>query len=485
MPVTPDSRIKVSMAGRFSLEKFLIYGLPIFLGLGMGLLITRGEWLYALTLALLAPFVILFSARPFVGVILWLLLMPISSALPNPDIAYWAIHRTLIPLTLVMTILPRLLKKDRESSISLGPAEVAMGTLAVLVPISILLSQVNTQQSLIYYGDRILIPFFMYLVVRFTTLHERDLQLLQWTALVIVISQSIIGFLSWFAPHLLPSVWHNLIGARTVGSLIDPAVYTSMLVFCTTLLFQRAMTRKPGLLRSIFLLACGLSAICVFLSLERGSWLGGILVFLGLIVLYPKPILRLILPFSIIVFLGAGALSSQIELAGQRLSAQQPVSDRIVLNDAMLQMIQVKPILGWGYETLNQNIQQFYRTVGAASITQGFLTSHNTYLTIMTELGLVGFVLYMFPAFWWFTRTIGLWRQLPKEGLLSRSMIAVFWLAALHNFVVSNFIDMRFLPIGLTLWWISLGLVANIVYPYTKSITPAPTVYIRDQKDLV
>ena len=39
----------------------------------------------------------------------------------------------------------------------------------------------------------------------------------------------------------------------------------------------------------------------------------------------------------------------------------------------------------------------------------------------------------------------------------------------LFNFTVSNFMDMRWFPIGLTLWWLTLGLIANMVYPYLKN----------------
>jgi hypothetical protein len=34
----------------------------------------------------------------------------------------------------------------------------------------------------------------------------------------------------------------------------------------------------------------------------------------------------------------------------------------------------------------------------------------------------------------------------------------------LHMFVVTNFMDMiRYYPLGTTMWWLALGLIANIV----------------------
>jgi O-antigen ligase len=134
----------------------------------------------------------------------------------------------------------------------------------------------------------------------------------------------------------------------------------------------------------------------------------------------------------------------------------------------MSQMFQQKPILGWGYETLDQNIGHFYRQVGEASLTRHVVTSHNTYMTVLTELGLIGLVLYMFPVIWWLILTFKVWPRMPKEGLWSRQLIAGLWLVMLFIFTVSNAIDMRFFQFGLALWWMILGLIANMVYPYLK-----------------
>lgn len=473
MQIVERPHFVVAKARQLTFSQFFFFSLPIISGLGLGYLISMGNWHYALVLAMLAPFVMLFSARPFIGIIIWLVLIPISSALPNPDIAYWAIHRILIPFTLGMTILSRLSKVGDHSPKKLGSPELALGVLAILIPISCYLFPTDLRLALIKYLDRMLIPFCMYLTVRLTDLHERDFRLLQWTALFIAISQSVIGFLSWIAPGILPRAWHHLIGSRTAGSLLDPAVFTSLLVFCIALLFQGAMSRRPGLIRSIFLLACGLCAVNIFLSLERGSWLGGVFVFLCLLIFYPRPVIKLTVIATLVIgFLGASLFSKQISMASQRMNEQRTVDHRIVIIDAMGQMILEKWVFGWGYDNLNLNIARYYRQVGSASTPPKFFqTSHNTFLTIFTELGLVGFFLYVYPAYWCFSQTIKVWRRLPIEGCPSRSLLLAFWLAALQNIIVSNFMDMRFFPTGMALLWLTLGFIANMVDPNMLVVT--------------
>lgn len=106
-----------------------------------------------------------------------------------------------------------------------------------------------------------------------------------------------------------------------------------------------------------------------FFSMERAAWLALCLVIFGLFWLYPKPMAIFFLVCGILfLIMQGGALSNFIASASSRFSHQQPIYDRIVVTDAMAQMIMEKPIFGWGYETLNANITNYYRWVGEAFI---------------------------------------------------------------------------------------------------------------------
>jgi hypothetical protein len=323
--------------------------------------------------------------------------------------------------------------------------------------------------ALIRFGDRVILPFCIYLVAILTAPREKDFDLLLWLALFIAFTQSAIGFLSWYAPRVLPQIWHYLQGVRTTGSVKDPDLYGLLLIFSAILIIHGAVHRTTGLKRFILLLSAGMCAIFAFLSLERAVWLGGLFVTIGLVALYPKMMVRVLIIGAIVMgILGTGILSTHVALSITRFNESDPVYDRLVVFDAMTQMVELKPAFGWGYETLDQNIQRFYRQVGEASITTRLVTSHNTYMTVLTELGLVGFILYMFPVFWWFILSMRVWRRMAKDAYWGRSLLGALWLVMLCNFTVSNFFDMRWFEIGLVLWWLVLGLIANMVYPYLK-----------------
>jgi O-antigen ligase len=129
-------------------------------------------------------------------------------------------------------------------------------------------------------------------------------------------------------------------------------------------------------------------------------------------------------------------------------------------------MIKIKPFFGWGYDNFDRYSQQFHTRVGESVIGRYYVSSHNTYLTILVELGLVGFFFYLFPFGWWLLLTIRVWPRLPREGFWSRSLLAVLWLAVGAHIIPSNFLDMAYSPFGLTLWWLELALIADMIYPY-------------------
>ena len=463
----------------------LPYSFPIFLGIGLGFLSSMGQWVYALGLALLVPLAILFTSRPFIGVILWLLLMPLSSALPNPELMYWVLHRILIPFTLIMTFLPSLLNASRLPKFRLGLPEVCIALLTIYIPISLILSGSANREPIIKYLDRMMIPFCMYLIIRFSILRDIELHLLQWSTFIIAASQSLIGLISLFAAQYLPYAWRPVLRGYTSGSLLNPNLFACVLGFCICLLFHAAMYQKSGLVKSIFIAVSGVSMIGIFLSMERAAWLAGALILLGLFRIYPKIMLRfLVIAAIILIALGEIFFSKYTRLVTDRLSNQGTINDRIVVSDAMLQMVLARPVFGWGYDTLNNHIENYYRQVGAAAGNIRFTTSHNSFLTIFTELGLVGFLLYMLPLLWLILASYRVWLGLVKIEPMKRLLLASLWLAALNIFVISNFMDMRFFPIGLTLWWMNLGLIANILnqpYELIDRFTSVQSEHARDQ----
>ncbi len=447
-------------------------GLPLLLGGGLALLLAKlivGENLFfALPIVLLVPMAILVIRYPFAAIIIWMVVMPWFPFSGIYKYLYFTVHRLLIPLALAVNILSRMLRLKKHKPVQLGPASLAMVAFGAMAIVSIFVTG-NHWKTLFTLQDRFLVPFTAYWLIRFSDAQERDLKRLIPFMLLLNLAEYAIGLMSWFVPGMLPSIWHNeLVGNRTMGTFGQPAAYACVLILFSILFYHDAVNRPNGPRRMLQILALGLGMVCLFFTFTRGIWLAGILVLLGLLYLYPKPTVRLIsLVVPIMLILLAGPLAREFAHAVDRLeSTEEGGKHRLVLANAGKEMFYARPVFGWGFSNYDRYDWKFLERVGETSPTTYQVrqaTSHHTYLTILAEMGSVGFFLYAFPVIWWLIFTIKALPRLPKEGFWNRRLLVVMWFPIVIHIVLAQDIDMRFFPYCLTLFWINLGFIANLV----------------------
>jgi O-antigen ligase len=238
------------------------------------------------------------------------------------------------------------------------------------------------------------------------------------------------------------------------------------------------MQCKLGLIRFALLFTGSLGAIGVFLSFSRGSWLGGIVAATGLLVMYPKPVIRMTIMLLIVMsLLGSSILATQMAFARERMNSENTAKDRWVIWDAGLQMTARKPLFGWGYGDYTLYAGQFQRRV-QNYVASAPHASHNSYIAIAAEMGVPALLVFAFPLLWWLSLTFKVWPRLPKTGFWSRSLLIVFWMVILDHIVVNFFSDMRLSSYGMGMWWITQGLIANMVDTYVQAHDLRPPQWV-------
>lgn len=471
--------------------RFLPRWLPLLLGLVLGvgsaILIVGGSLYYAIALVLAAPTIILLVSRPYMSVVLWILIAPFFET----GFVFWIVHRAMLPGMIGLIVLLKWVGiKKQNKLVKLGVPDFAMlGFLAFGIVSIILLSQ--EPRANFRFIDRLFVPFCLYWLTRLTIQTREDLKQIIWATFFITIFQCILGLASAFAPGVLPSRWQSTYtdGIRLEGTFGNVAVYTSTIVVFGSLLLHYRPDYSSKWLRRAIVFVFGLVGLSLFFSFSRGSWLGGAVVLIGLLILYPKVISRLIIVLTILVVLLSGSLlASHVAWGYERLygqRSQQTADGRMIANYTSLRMIEAKPFFGWGFENRGFYSLQFTRTRVGDITGSRHVSSHNTYLTMATELGLVGVLFYLFPAVWWLFITIRKWRTLPETGFWSRRLLVGLWLAMAHMFIVSNFMDMTIHYFGMALWWFVLALIANVLslpsgtrHPQTvKAVKPSTWAY--------
>jgi len=454
---------------------FLPIGLPLLLGLALGpfvaFLIVKEAWLFVFAIPFLVPAAILLLRYPFAAIFIWLMVLPFFPPTTKTRYLYWIFHQALIPGTLALTILAGMFKLKKYRPLRLGWPELAMLMYLATGIISILLTRAQPLRVIYALYIKTFVPFAAYWLITSFSPGSKDLRRLIPFMVVLCLAESAIGVVSWFAPEALPSMWFEKASSgRIAGTFLQAAAYTGVMMWLMLFILHYAVTRTEGAKRTFLMLTFGLGLVCIFLSFNRASWLAALLVLLGLLYIYPKPVLWLILiVLPVMAILSMGVLADEFAFAYERLTGEagkQTAEDRLIHANAAKNMFLARPLFGWGYGNYDLYDWKFMERVGNVApnrwdVERG--TSHNTYLTMLAETGALGFLAYAFPAAWWLGHTIKALPRLPKRGFWSQRLLIILWLAVGFYILVAQTLDMRFFWFSHTMLWLTLGLIANVV----------------------
>lgn len=440
----------------------------ILAGTAAAYLVASGYWYVVLGLLLAVPAFVLLNRYPLAAVAIWLLVAPFVVVTDAGSVrrVFWLIHRALPIAVLAVVVLSSVAGLRTRRLPKLGWPELMMAGYVGVTMVSIAYTSQEPAATAILLYDRVVVPMCLYLLVRLLQPGETELRRLVPVVAFVLLSQSVIGILTAVAPGVLPSEW--LIIGRTTGSFHDPDVFGITVLFCGMFLLHRGLIAPGGRgARVLSVLLFVLAMLMVFLTFSRGNWLAGIVVLMGTAYIY-RGRARLFLAISVpvvLLLLGSGLLADQVRFAEERLrsaEATKSALSRLPVVYASIRMFEEKPLTGWGYENFERFSPPFQRPVGDLIYPDKFHASHNLYLTTLVEQGLLGIVLFLGPAVYWLFRTRS---SLPNMPATDRKLLALLWLAIASHIVVNNFSVMK-VPFGLGLWWLTLGLIASILYRY-------------------
>lgn len=476
-----DKDAKPPVAGRV-----IALGAMAGLALLMAYLAVTHNWRVGAALVLLPIVVIVMHRYPFITMTVWLLLDPflLTSTTPSERAVYWVIHRALPPATIIVILLSSLLGMNKRTLPKVGWPELGMLGYVIASLFSIVYWNRTPLATTYLFYDRVISPMCLYLVVRLSVPSEEDMRRLMPAVLFLGVSQSVIGILSWFDPQLLPSTWLEFAGLRTTGSLVNTTVYSTTLVFAGLLVLHYGLSHKRVVVRNIFVSAFLLILFCVLISFSRASWLGIGVVLLGVAYLYPKFVGRVAVLGLFVAALFGGFLLTRLDWAvrwaNERLysqEAQTSAFSRVPVALAAVGMFEAKPILGWGYGNFDRFAPLFQGQIDIGNVVgdDRLHASHNFYLSLLAEQGLVGFLLFLSPIIYWLIRTSRVLRKMPSDGFWSRKLVLVLWLVLLNEVILINFANLR-VVFGWGLWWVVLGFLANVIHTEEIAEKQSPSV---------
>jgi O-antigen ligase len=241
---------------------------------------------------------------------------------------------------------------------------------------------------------------------------------------------------------------------RSGGPSLEPVGYGVGLLFCFLLsiyLFSK-INGSLKLTRILALIAILITPIAIFFTYTRSIWVGLLLSLFILFLFYPrgKKIFGSLLAILIIGFILIQTIQVSKSIGSARdVVERDTIYVRISMAKTAMKMFLEKPIFGVGYSQASKEFTSYFQTVGSSFVPeQGFLI-HNTFLNILVELGLIGFVPFVFIFGYLIKDAV----MLYKKSIESRD-IAIIFLAACAAFIfvaMANNMTYKF-PCAYFLW---------------------------------
>jgi O-antigen ligase len=139
-----------------------------------------------------------------------------------------------------------------------------------------------------------------------------------------------------------------------------------------------------------------------------------------------------------------------------RITEQQNVQARLVLQEVSIKLIKQRPLLGWGYDSFDRVKYDVDVPSPQLPLSQALQsTSHDTYLTILVEYGAVGFAIFVLPWIVILVRGVGRVRKLTPDRWFVVAMLASIIVVGVN----AATLDYRFFSFVPMLAWLSLALI--------------------------
>ena len=407
---------------------------------------------------------ILLTLQPFalfLGIVLLSPLPPgwtmVSLPAGVPDIS--------VDRMLVVAALGGLLLRDLRSGkrsmlgLSLTDGLLLMHLFAVLAA-AVILSK-NLLTALFIFVETYTLPIVVYFLTRALVRSEDRLRVLLIVVMVVALYLSLgaVYELTTGTKILGLGKAYYAEGVPRIGSFVRGGwTYALLELMCLALSLSAFRRTDSRALKVLYGAAILLAAITVPLTLVRSTWVAGGLLFLLEMVGFKRMRVNLLIIGTFLVVI-IWYISSRTDLPlGQSLvrrvlsqQLQVPFDHRVELSRTAWESFLRSPIAGVGLEEA--------RYQGSLLGVQG-VHSHNTFLTILSGIGLIGVAPLVLAWAVILVSSIRDYFRLPA-GHWGREWLFALWGAVLVFFVVASAVDFTIIPVALTFFYMVMGLISR------------------------
>lgn len=286
------------------------------------------------------------------------------------------------------------------------PAHVLLALAVVYVAASAYFAGTLTQKDPLFklidaFG---ILPFLTFLAapIAFRTSHQRRILLF-----TLVVLGAYLGLTTLFEmTHLNALVWPRYIlnpqygihYGRGRGVFVDAVANGFALFVCATACGVAVATWSSGWARTLAALIALLCFVGSFLSLERSVWIGAAAATIAMM-LSARELRRYLVPVVVVGALAILAALAYIpglrSAASTRANEVGTIYDRENLTVAALNMIEARPLTGFGWQRFQDDSLLYFRQSQDYPLTATANGVHNFLLSYAVDLGLPGLALWL------------------------------------------------------------------------------------------
>jgi len=436
-----------------ALGLFLTGAVTVAFGIGLARLIVTPDYGWAMTITGVSFYLLAIAMNPLVGFLLWIATAPFSRfyfldvlmGRGIPDLTLTRVCAGFITLILAAQVASRSRRIPRISKVDVVMLFFCLGLLA-----SAPMAVAGPRNAIVHFVDGYIIPFLIYLFARMLVPDRKGLRSVLIALFVIGGYLSVIAIREQLTGEILfwyrDSSWYYQGGVRKLSGLLgNPAHFGTILGMLVPFTIRSVLNSENPSKRVFGIMLATLEIWAIYLTYNRGSWLGFVLSMLFMFVFYPR-FRRLAFPLFLIAVvvaaLGWSAISSS-PVYQERLGATVQVTYRLEVYQLVGRIIQGNYLFGLGLGGYDVAYLRVIRGIYGDSPWPDKMTPHNAFLYILFVAGLVAFV--PFTAIFMFMVWDGyvLWRR-AKVGKIwiDPELIICFGAAFIVYMTQSMVIDM-------------------------------------------
>ena len=436
-----------------ALGLFLTGAVTVVFGIGLARLIVTPDYGWAMTITGVSFYLLAIAANPLLGFLIWIVTTPFSRfyfldilmGRGIPDLTLTRVCAAFITMFLAAQVATRSRRIPRINKVDVVMVFFCLGLL-VSAPMAVN----GPRNAIVHFTDGYVIPFLIYLFARMLVLDRKGLRSVLVALFVvggylsvIAVREQLTGeILFWFRD----SSWYYQGGVRKLSGLLgNPAHFGTILGMIVPFTIRSVLNSETPSKRVFGAVLAALEIWAIYLTYNRGSWLGFVLSMLFMLAFYPR-FRRLALPLFLIAVVVAALSWSAISSSAvfqERLGAQIQVTYRLAVYQLVGKIIQGDYLFGLGLGGYDVAYLRVVKGIYGDSPWPARMMPHNAFLYILFVAGVVALIPFTLVFLFMIWDGYVLWRRAQEGDIwIDPDLIVCFGAALIVYLTQSMVIDM-------------------------------------------